>query len=163
MNGPGLRYEVAVSIQDGDIVWVNGPFKPGIYNDLMIFWSGLKKQLATGERVIADDGYRGEPGTIVLPISGKFRLSTSALTLRKKIRSRHETANKRFKDWGALCDEFWHDNSKHGIVFHAVAVIIQLHIESGQPLFNLEEAYDDAPMFRQPRTFPRPPWLLVMF
>jgi hypothetical protein len=36
-NGPGLRYEVALCILTGDIVWVNGPFEPGKYSDLAIF------------------------------------------------------------------------------------------------------------------------------
>ena len=29
-NGPALQYKLAVSIIGGDIVWVNGPFKPGL-------------------------------------------------------------------------------------------------------------------------------------
>ena len=36
-KGPGLRYEVGVSIESGDIVWINGPFMPGMFNDLQIF------------------------------------------------------------------------------------------------------------------------------
>ena len=28
-NGPGVRYEVGLGIQNGDIVWVNGPFPCG--------------------------------------------------------------------------------------------------------------------------------------
>ena len=35
-NGPGLRYEVGVCIQTGDIVWINGPYPPGEWNDLQI-------------------------------------------------------------------------------------------------------------------------------
>ena len=36
-NGPGLRYEVGIAIQSGDIVWVHGPFPPGRFPDLTIF------------------------------------------------------------------------------------------------------------------------------
>ena len=34
---PGLRYEVALCLKTGDIVWINGPYEPGIWNDLQIF------------------------------------------------------------------------------------------------------------------------------
>ena len=50
----GLRYEVAVCIQTGDIVWINGPFKCGVWNDLMIFRRDLKWKLAPGEMVETD-------------------------------------------------------------------------------------------------------------
>ena len=50
----GLRYEVGVSIQKGDICWIFGPFKCGIFTDLMIFGMSLKHALGRGEKVIAD-------------------------------------------------------------------------------------------------------------
>ena len=59
-NGPGLRYEVAVCIQTGDIVWINGPFPCGRYPDLNIFCLGLKHMLLEWEMVEADGGYRDE-------------------------------------------------------------------------------------------------------
>lgn len=36
-RGPALRYEIAVSLLSNDIVWINGPFCPGDWNDLAIF------------------------------------------------------------------------------------------------------------------------------
>jgi hypothetical protein len=70
-KGSGLRYEVGLSIQKGDICWIFGPFKCGQFNDLMIFRMGLKKELGRGEKVIADGIYGAEaplkvraPGTI---------------------------------------------------------------------------------------------------
>ena len=36
-KGPGVRYEVALSIQSADIVWVNGPFPAGAWPDINIF------------------------------------------------------------------------------------------------------------------------------
>ena len=59
-KGPGLRYEVALSIQTGDIVWINGPFPAGAWPDINIFRHGLKWMLKeAGERCEADKGYRG--------------------------------------------------------------------------------------------------------
>ena len=59
-KGPGLRYEVAVCIQTGDVVWINGPFPCGKWPDLKIFQLRLKHMLGPEEKVEADDGYRGE-------------------------------------------------------------------------------------------------------
>ena len=55
-----LRYEVALCILTGDIVWINGPFPAGKYNDIEIFRNSLLSHLDQGERVEADDGYVGE-------------------------------------------------------------------------------------------------------
>ena len=49
-RGPGLRYEVAVGIQSGHIVWTNGPFPAGV-PDIVIFRYSLKNKLVEGERV----------------------------------------------------------------------------------------------------------------
>ena len=39
-RGPGLKYEIAVCIQTGDIVWANGPFKCGKWPDVKILRHG---------------------------------------------------------------------------------------------------------------------------
>lgn len=57
-KGPGLRYEIAVNIQTGDIVWTNGPFPCGRYPDVKIFKQGLMLRLDPDELVEADKGYR---------------------------------------------------------------------------------------------------------
>ena len=50
-NGPALKYEVAVCIKTGYIVWVNGPFK-GSTNDGTIFKDGLQLLLCADEAEI---------------------------------------------------------------------------------------------------------------
>ena len=61
INHSGLRYEVALCIQSGDVVWTNGPFPPGIWPDISIFLAGLALKLSTGEKVEADAGYQDHP------------------------------------------------------------------------------------------------------
>jgi hypothetical protein len=56
----GLRYEVGLCILTGDIVWINGPYECGVWNDVSIFRNSLLSHLAANERVEADDGYVGE-------------------------------------------------------------------------------------------------------
>jgi hypothetical protein len=55
--------------------------------------------------------------------------------------ARHETLNGRFKAWEILKQLYHHDIALHGYVFHAIAIIIQLTIHSGEPLFAVE--YND--------------------
>ena len=57
-KGPGLRYEIAISISTGNIVWANRPFPCGV-PDLKIFRQNLRRQLTPGEKVVADQGYNG--------------------------------------------------------------------------------------------------------
>ena len=58
-KGPGLKYEVGISILNGDIVWIHGPFNCGM-NDLQVFRDGMVHYFQTSERVEADDGYQGD-------------------------------------------------------------------------------------------------------
>ena len=57
-RGPGLRYEIGLSIQTDTIAWTNGPFEAGQWSDLRIFREGgprsLKDRLPDGEHVKAE-------------------------------------------------------------------------------------------------------------
>ena len=118
-------------IQTGQIVWVNDPFPCGTWSDINIFRSGLKHMLEPGEKAEADNGYKGEPHHIALPGGVNNRDQTIA-------RARHETVNRRFKQFGCLERVFRHNLEKHSSVFRAVAVITELSLENGQPLFGVE-------------------------
>ena len=52
-----LRYKVCLSIVTGDIVWINGLFVVGNFNDVLIFRDSLTTYLGPCERVDADGGY----------------------------------------------------------------------------------------------------------
>jgi hypothetical protein len=138
--GSALRYEVAVCILTGELVWINGPYPAGRWNDIAIFRNALKSMLDPGERVEADDGYRGEsPGFVKCPQSiGQLAITESMQSL---VRRRHETVNKRFKQWGILKQVFRGDISKHNQVFRFVAIVTQIAIENGEPLFGVD--YED--------------------
>ena len=43
VNGPALRYEIALEIKTGHIVWAYGGFPPGEYPDLKIARKNLLK------------------------------------------------------------------------------------------------------------------------
>ena len=131
-KGPGLRYEIGVSIQGGDIVWTNGPFACGFWPDISIFRLALIFLLAIGEMVEADRGYRGEPTKVRLPHEYVNRSDKRA---KDRARARHETLNGRLKTWGCLNQTYRHHLKKHIIVFRAVVVITQMSINKGESLF----------------------------
>jgi hypothetical protein len=140
----GLRYEVGICILTGEIVWINDPFPCGDWNDITIFRHDLKHCLEDGERVEADDGYLGEdPLTTKVPKSGVHLHGEAMLKMRQRVRARHETVNKRIKQFTIVRDTFRHDLSLHGHCFYACAVLTQLMIQSGHPLFQVGE-YDDG-------------------
>ena len=137
-NGPALKYEVAVAISTGFIVWVNGPFKGG-KGDSEIFKEGLKHHLFDDENVEVDAGYKGDD---------KFMNPDMAFTSEGRkdksiVRGRHENINSRLKIYNVLTTYFRHMKprnkyeEKHKMCFDSVAVITQLKLEFGG-----EQLYD---------------------
>ena len=129
----GLRYEVGLNIQTGSICWINGPFAPGVWNDLSIFRLKLKTLLPPGEMVEADGGYRGDE-RVRAPMSATNMLES---LMADNARGRHETVNRRFKQFNCLSQKFRHEKEKHGICFEAVTIIPELSIQNGEPLFQV--------------------------
>lgn len=84
-NQAGFDYELAISIFDDALVWINGPFL-GSKHDITIFREdGLKETTPQGKKGIADKGYRGEKGILCTPNSQdtvalrKFKVSMIGL------------------------------------------------------------------------------------
>lgn len=123
----------------GEIAWINGPFQAGEYSDLRIFREGgLQSAIDFGERVEADDGYRGDPTTLRVPADVLTRQNEEADKMQKKVQGRHETVNARMKKFSILKDRYRHDITQHGYVFRAVAVLVQISLQNGDPLYNVE-------------------------
>lgn len=128
-HGPGLRYEIAICIRTGHIVWKHGGYSCGEYPDLKIVREAYVLSVDVGEKTLADLGY-ADQNFFILP-------NYNNTTAHERIMSRHETVNKRFKQFQALKQPFRHELDKHPMVFHAVANLTQLMIENGEPLFKV--------------------------
>ena len=140
----GLRYEIAICIQTGDVVWVNGPYPCGSNPDITIFRDSLLTHLGQTERVECDDGYIGEaPLHCKCPAS--FTNPSETLHMQGRVRSRQETVNMRQKHWGILHNKFTHHEklSCHGDVVRSILVLEQIAINQGEPLF--QTGYKDPP------------------
>ena len=136
-NGPALKYELAVSIKGGDLVSIVGPY-PGSFHDIDLFREEMINKLLPGEMCEADKGYRGE--------SSKIRVANVYQTLHEKkqkdrARNRHETLNKRLKQFGILGKKYRHKLEDHRLYFDCCAVLTQLSIENGEPLFAVNWNY----------------------
>ena len=133
-NGPALRYEIAISISTGWIVWVMGPFPAGEWPDLRIVRESLNHELDAGEQYIADGGYYDGYQWAVTPRG----LHEHVDRVRALVRARHENINGRFKQWRALCERWRHAPHKHGVMFRAIANVIQMGLRSDEPAWPIQ-------------------------
>jgi hypothetical protein len=118
---------------------VNGPFRAG-ENDMAIFKKpdGLMTRIPQGKKVIADEGYRGEPWMLAT----KNPLDSSDLKdFKGRAKGRHESFNSRLKQFGILAQTFRGKGptrmDQHQRAFEACCVVSQYNMENGDPLFEV--------------------------
>ena len=135
-NGPALRYEIVTSILSSDIVWINGPYAPGDFNDLQIFRLALKHMLEDNERLEADDIYVAEaPEFIRCPAC--ITANEEESDARKCVGGRIETLMNRVKHWNCLKKTFKGKGdmadkvNRHSKMFRFCMVITQVSMELG--------------------------------
>lgn len=124
-KGPGVRYEVGVCIQTGEIVWLNGPYPCGAWPDLRIARHSLVYALASGEpseMAVADGGYNDGFEFFETPTG----VRNDDQRMKSVARARHETINRRFKQFGILDRRFRHSKDQHGLVMWAIANIVHM-------------------------------------
>ena len=137
MNKPGVTYEIALDLTTSQISWTNGPF-PAAKHDIAIYTqenTGLKWKIPEGKMVIADRGYRGEANN-ELCTPNTFDEAKVKL-FKRRARARHESVNKKIKDFDILEHRFRHSVTKHQRVFEAVVVIVQMDMDNGLQLFTI--------------------------
>ena len=124
----GVNYELGIKIHRPQLVWVYGPTAPGKDNDLEVFRQSLKHHLPVGTKIIADDGYIGEPDYI--SVNNEFDPPLIA-EFKRRVKSRHETFNQRLKCYKCLTTKFRHGRDKHKHSFHAICAITPYQIDNG--------------------------------
>jgi hypothetical protein len=114
---------VAVCISTGWIVWLNGPYRCGSWNDLKIAKDGLHHILDHGERYIADGGYNTPQA-----LNPHDAFSHEERMYMQICRTRHETINRLFKNFAIVGTVFKRDVGKHGLFLYSVANVVQVGI-----------------------------------
>jgi hypothetical protein len=129
-NGPGLGHEVAVCIQSGEIVWINGPFPCGAWPDIRIARDALVYELDIqgGEMMLADGGHDDGYEIFETPTGERNADQTMKALARAWAWARHETVNGKLKSWRVLSQTYRHPSITHGLCFRAVANITQFQI-----------------------------------
>lgn len=117
-----MRYEIGLCIKTGQIVWCNGGYPCGEYSDLKLARQQYVHMVEEGELTMADKGYRDNQ---------YFLLPTEINGSRhNQIMARHETVNKRVRQFKVLYVPFRHALNKHRICFNAVVNITEMIIEN---------------------------------
>ena len=131
----GVRYEIGICIQTGEIVWVNGPFPCGSYPDHVIVAlpGGLIDNLSLGEQYLCDGVYKYKPGAVT-----PTGLNNPDDRMKSIARAWHDTVNSRFKRFGVLRNRFRHHVSKHRCCAWSVFNLIQVEIEEESSLFQVQ-------------------------
>ena len=125
-NEPSVHYKICLCIQTGDIVWVNGPHKPGVMNDIQMFSSKIGSMLQPGEKVEADLGYRGDLSKI--RHAGVFVLYADRRA-KRRARARHETVNNSFK-------KSMHYIVNLAMIFTSTRLCLKLLLQSSKSMVN---------------------------
>lgn len=128
-RGPGVRYELGLNIRTGGLIWAHGGYPCGIYPDLKLAREAFVLSVNPGELTLADKGYN-DAQFFILKTANNYREHGT-------IMARHETVNKRMKQFKILKHIYRNALHKHPLVFHAVANLTQLMITNGHPLFSV--------------------------
>lgn len=143
-NGPGLTYQIILSLHENKLLSVIGPYPAG-ETDLHVFRKrdGIINQIPPGKRLIGDRGYVGEDEKISTPNEHD---ALEVFRYKNRARSRHETFNKRLKEFNVLSCRFRHlhyyaaqrsyDLDKHKKVFESICILVQYDLKH-RPLFEM--------------------------
>ena len=93
-NGPGVWYEIGISIKGGDIVWVSSPYPCGEWPDLRIARDALIYMIEDWEILLGDSGYQDGNQYFLTPNG----LNDNDQRMQAVVRARHEHFNRWFKE-----------------------------------------------------------------
>jgi hypothetical protein len=138
-HGAGVKYDIGLNIQTGDIVWIGGPYRCGLPDSTLFKKSGVIDYLEEGEMLEGDTHYKNNLPQYFLKHAAKSLGDRQAST----VEARHETVNKRMRQFNILSHgAFRHGIDKHANAFRAVAVLTQVNMKHGHRLFQVEYNYD---------------------
>lgn len=96
INGPGVRYEIVIRVNIGQVVCAHGSFECGMYNDMKIFNTRLGNELGEQEGIIADRGYPQFKAWTPYSERPEMQITT------RRLRARHEMLNSCLKQFNIV-------------------------------------------------------------
>ena len=111
--------------------------------DISNFRSKLKHDLLPEDRVIADDGYRGD-SKVLAPDEYKRDKSKCSIKVIGKLYAHHDTINGYSQNWGYSRQIWHHSDEKYALAAGEVVDVTQLHIENGCFTFRVDGYIDCA-------------------
>jgi hypothetical protein len=135
-NHGAAKYEIAISIFTSKVVWINGPYRGGEHDMIVLRQGGLLDNIADGKLAVVDRGYPSsrpeEMSKLSLP---NVHDPKEVNNFKSRSRLRQETFNGRLKFFNVLSETFRHGFDVHHHVFEAVVVILQDQMDNGSPIF----------------------------
>ena len=130
----GVDYQLCIAIRSEDfLVHCYGPVKASTHDLTVWHESGVEARVPFGKFGLGDSAY----GSIEC-IAYKNPMDDPAVKqFKSRALARHESYNKRLKNFGILDSTFRHDLTKHGMVVDAVIVILQYSMKTDAPLFDV--------------------------
>lgn len=124
--------QIGISIKTNEVYWVNGPFKAGTSDRTIAERYGLGDRIPENRFILGDKGYRG----LDFVCTRNSQDAPVVKEFKKRALARHETFNKRFKDFNCLRHRFRHGERKFKYAFEACVVLCIINMDLGSPLFN---------------------------
>ena len=128
-----LNYEIGIDLHQSRVVHLNGPYRAA-QHDTTVFRDELMGKIPDGKFCIGDKGYLGKPDKVMGPNSHDF---PEVRKFKGRARARHESFNKKIKNFECMDSVFRHGITNHKICLEATVVICQYQMELGEPLFDV--------------------------
>jgi hypothetical protein len=126
-----VKYEIVCNMALGEIVAVNGPFRPSVH-DLVVARhpNGVIRRLRDGERALADGAYFGDSHFVTSTHHAVTRSQHQLNSMRQTV----ERVIRRIKVFHCMSDRWRHALKKHRITFDVVCKIVNLQMKL-DPMF----------------------------
>jgi len=125
-----MKYEIAVCLGDGKIVWCAGGEGGSVHDITLLRMYGLLDMLRPSELILGDKAYIGESQILTPFKSPKNDIEIEINSWVNKSRIVVENVFGRIKKFSCLTTKWRHDTALHPMIFHLIARLTALDIAS---------------------------------
>ena len=134
-HGPGVGYQLALSLFTSDLVYLKGP-DPAGQSDMQEYQAELKDLMPDGKKIVVDGGYNDKADKKLSRSNANDDRQLRKFKARAK--ARQESFHSRVKRFESVATTpFRHGMDRHKTCFEAICVICQYEMELVSPLFDI--------------------------